>query len=154
MTGRLDRIEAILENTATQQAKNIDEIDTLIGAAATNESAIQTFTTNVDRVTANVQKLVSKVDESDERFNVLRLEAAEDRQETRRLFNDAITQMTVDRTEYRQTFDAAIARMDADREEGRRRFDAQQENIQRLFVEPINVSRDNSRLRDRVDNLE
>ena len=133
MTDRLDRIEASLERSEQRAEKRDEDIDTLLGVIATTE--------------ANVQNLTAKATDTDQLFETLRAEAQADRQETRQLWNDAVTQMEADRAESRERFDAAM-------EESRRRFDAQQENIQRLFVELINVSRDNSRLRDRVDNLE
>ena len=122
MTERLDRIEASLERSEQRAVKRDEDIDTLLGAIA-----------QTDR---QVQDLRGESADAKQRFEVLRAEAQNDREESRR------------------RFDAVIAQANADREESRRRFDAQQENIQRLFVELINVSRDNSRLRDRVDNLE
>ena len=86
MTDRLDRIEGLLEQTgnrlnqtAEQQAKTTEDVDTLLGAVATNEASVQ-------KLTSNVQSLVTKIDDSNDRFDVLRLEAAEDRKETRQLF--------------------------------------------------------------------
>ena len=38
--------------------------------------------------------------------------------------------------------------------ESSRRFDAQQETIQRLLLAVVDLSRDNNRLRDRLDGLE
>jgi hypothetical protein len=80
MTERLDRIEILLERTALrlestalrlnqtaeQQAKNTEDIDTLLGAVSTTE--------------IEVQKLLSARAESDRRFEVLRQEAIADRQ--------------------------------------------------------------------------
>ena len=129
MTERLDRIEAILQSTAEQQAKNTDEIDTLIGVAATNEASIQ-------RLTDSVQELVSKVDESNKRFNVLRLEAAEDRQETRRLFNDV------------------IAHVEQQQRQWQARFDSQQSVIERLLLSLLDRSDAQERLQARVTLLE
>ena len=129
MTERLDRIEALLERTAEQQARHGDEIDTLLGAIATTEADVQ-------RTTASVNKLVAKIDESNQRFETLRDEARADRLETRALWNDAVAQMQINR------------------EESSRRFDAQQEIIQRLLTELVEMNRDNRRLRDRFDNLE
>ena len=122
MTERLDRIEASLERSEQRAVKRDEDIDTLLGAIATTDRQVS----DLRGESANAKQ----------RFEVLRAEAQNDREESRR------------------RFDAVIAQANADREESRRRFDAQQENIQRLFVELINVSRDNSRLRDRVDNLE
>lgn len=147
MTDRLDRIEAILESTATQQAKTADEVDTLLGAAATNEAAIQQLTTNVDRLSRSTEQ-------TEQLFNIVRGEAAEDRAETRRLWNDAVTQMERDRIEARAEREATAKRFDAQLADSRQRFDAQQEVIQRLLVELVEMNRDNRRLRDRVDSLE
>ena len=136
MTDRLNRVEGLLEKTAErldqtadQQAKNTEGIDTLLGVVAKNE--------------ADITKLVVKIDESNDRFEVLRSEAANDRQETRQLFNDAIAQMEINQKEGNRRFDEVL-----------NRIDAQQEVIQRLLVELLNTNRDTSRLRDRVDGLE
>ncbi|MEL6856330.1 MAG: hypothetical protein AAFO83_14655, partial [Cyanobacteria bacterium J06607_13] len=72
-----------------------------------------------------------------------RAEAQADRDETRRLFNDAVSQMEADRQQ-----------VEADRAESKRRFDAQQEVIQRLLIELMEMNRDNRRLSDRLDRLE
>lgn len=77
MTERLDRIEAILETTAQQQAKTSDEVDTLLGAVGTNEAAIRDLT-------ANVNELVGESKDSQKRFEILRDEAQQDRAENRR----------------------------------------------------------------------
>ncbi len=136
MTERLDRIEALLEGTGenlkqttAKQAKNTEDIDTLLGAIALSE--------------ARIEKLVGKAEDTDTLFNTLRAEAQADRQETRRLWNDAVTQMNYDRAEAK-----------ADRDEHARRFDAQQETIQRLLLAVVDLSRDNNRMRDRLDGLE
>lgn len=129
MTERLDRIEALLERTAEQQARHVDEIDTLLGAIAQTDRQVRDTGNRVDA-------LVVKIDESNQRFETLRNEARADRLETRALWNDAVVQMQ------------------NDREESSRRFDAQQEVIQRLLIELVEMNRDNRRLRDRFDNLE
>ncbi len=116
-----------------QRSTNTDEIDTLLGAIATTE--------------ANVQKLTAKAGYTDELFEVLRAEANADRQETRQMWNDAVTQANTDRAE-------AKAQANADRDEHARRFDAQQETIQRLLLAVVDLSRDNNRMRDRIDGLE
>ena len=129
MSQRLDRIEALLERTAEQQARHGDEIDTLLGAIAQTDRQVRDTGNRVDA-------LVVKIDESNQRFETLRDEARADRLETRALWNDAVIQMQ------------------NDREESSRRFDAQQEVIQRLLIELVEMNRDNRRLRDRVDELE
>ncbi|MGI8935072.1 MAG: hypothetical protein ACR2FS_13460 [Phormidesmis sp.] len=115
MSERLDRIES--------------GIETLMAACSTNLVAIRETAGTVD-------KLVVKIDESNQRFDIQRGEAQADRQETRQLWSDAVTQMN------------------ADRAESARRFDAAQETIQRLLLAIVDLSRDNNRLRDRVDGLE
>jgi len=129
MTDRLDRIEALLENTAERQAKHTDEIDTLLAACSTNEAAIR-------NLTVNVSELRGESADTQKRFEILRDEAKTDRLETREMWNDAVAQMKTDR------------------EESSRRFDAQQEIIQRLLIELVEMNRDNRRLRDRFDTLE
>ncbi|MGB3790673.1 MAG: hypothetical protein WA949_21880 [Phormidesmis sp.] len=176
MTERLDRMEALLESTqqnldrtTAQQAKNTEEIDILLGAVATTE--------------ANVRKLTEKATYTNTLFETLRAEAQADRQETRQLWNDAVTQMEkdreanrtsaqADRQEMRQLWNDAVTQMDQDREAARAsaeadrqksdvrfnealgRIDAQQEVIQRLMIELINTNRDATKLRDRVESLE
>ena len=126
MTDRLDRVE--------------EGIEDLLGAVATTQA-------DVARVTANVDKLVSKADYNDKLFETLRAEAQADREETRRLWNDAVSQMEQDR-------EIARTEAKADRDENARRFDAQQETIQRLLLAVVDLSRDNNRMRDRLDGLE
>ena len=113
---RLDRIEAVLESitkrldsTAAQQAKNTEDIDTLLGAVSTNEVACR--------------ELRISVMENQDRFTVLREEARADRAETRRLFDDAITQMESNRAETRRLSDDAITQMESNRAETRRLSD-------------------------------
>lgn len=146
MTDRLDRIEQLLERTGERQAKTAEDIDTLLGAVATNE--------------ASVQKLVTKMDESNERFSVLRLEAQSDREETRRLFNDAVTQMEADRSESRERFDNMLREIQEDRRKTNERYSAQMEVVQTLLIEltksngNINAVNNNvNNLRDRIDEL-
>lgn len=75
MSERLDRIEALLESigkrldrTTEIQAKNSEEIDTLLGAVATTEAA--------------VQRLSVKTEDHEKLCETLRAEAIADRQET------------------------------------------------------------------------
>ena len=140
MTDLLDKINATLDRVAIQQEKNTQGIDTLLGAISTSDVAAREQAARVDR-------LIEKMDESNKRFETLRLEAQADREEFRQSWNDAVTQMASDRAEYRE-------QAEADRTETARRFDAQQETIQRLLLAIVDLSRDNNRLRDRVDNLE
>ena len=144
MTERLDRIE-------TQQEKNTNDIGDLVSLSRGILEAVDTLAKKADT-------LVKKIDDSNERFETLRLEAQADREEFRRSWNDAVTQMARDRVEARER--AAIDRTraqegaDADRADNAKRFDAQQEVIQRLLVELVEMNRDNRRLRDRLDGLE
>ena len=140
MTDLLDKINATLDRVAIQQEKNTQGIDTLLGAISTSDVAAREQAARVDR-------LIEKMDESNKRFETLRLEAQADREEFRQSWNDAVTQMASDRAEYRE-------QAEADRTETARRFDAQQETIQRLLLAIVDLSRDNNQLRDRVDNLE
>jgi len=126
MTERLDRIEASIESTRS-------DIDDLLGAIAITDR--------------QVRDLRGESADAQQRFETLRLEAQADREEFRQSWNDAVTQMASDRAEYRK-------QAEADRTETARRFDAQQETIQRLLLAIVDLSRDNNRLRDRVDNLE
>ena len=114
-----------------------DELKALIGSNA------RTIQANAEQVTA----LTSKVRYNEQLFETLRTEARNDREETRRLWDDAVSQMERDRVE-------AKAQTDADRAETANRFDSLQEVIQRLLVELVEMNRDNRRLRDRVDRLE
>ena len=137
MTDRLDRIEALLESsqqtlnrTTEKQEKNTEEIDILLGAIATSE--------------ARVDKLVARSEAADQRFEVLRAEAATDRQEFRQNFNDAIEQMRVDREEARK-------QADADRQKANERHSAQMEVIQTLLLELTKTNGNVTKLRDRMD---
>lgn len=147
MTERLDRIEALLESTgqkldrtAAKQEKNTEEIDILLGAVATTE--------------ANVQKLTEKATYTDKLFETLQAEARADRQETRQMWNDAVTQMEQDREAVRAIAEADRQKSDTRFNEALNRIDAQQEVIQRLMIELISTNRDATKLRDRVDTLE
>jgi chromosome segregation ATPase len=161
MTERLDRIEAILERTATQQAQNTatlngitdrqaqtaEDIDALLGAVSTNEAGISALTENVN-------KLSSDIAESHQRFDILRDEAIADRRENRELWNDAMSQADADRAEYREKFDRAMAQGDADRAKADERHTAQMEVIQTLLLELTKSNGNINTLRDRVDGLE
>ena len=96
---------------------------------------------------------------------VLRDEARADRAETRRLFNDAITQMESDRAEARERAErdraenrAHFEQMRLEAAEDRRRADerhaAQMEVIQTLLLELTKTNRNVTDLRDRVDLVE
>lgn len=147
MTERLDRIEAILSDTATQQAKTSADIETLLGACSTNLTACQELRAAGAASDARIDRLDERAESNERRFEIFLSEARADREETRRLWNDAVTQMEADRA-------AAKAQADADRSETRQNFSAQMEVIQRLLVELVEMNRDNRRLRDRLDDLE
>jgi chromosome segregation ATPase len=147
MTERLDRIEAILERTATQQERHADEIDTLLGAVSTTGVA-------VNNLVAEMAKTNAAVAESHQRFDVLRDEAIADRRENRELWNDAMTQVERDRAEYREKFDRAMAQSDTDWARADERHAAQMEVIQTLLLELTKSNGNINTLRDRVDNLE
>ncbi|MEO1392657.1 MAG: hypothetical protein AAFV90_07080 [Cyanobacteria bacterium J06634_5] len=96
MNASLQHTQAILDRTAEQQATNTREIDILLGAISTNE--------------VELRAVVQRIDESNQRFDVLRQEAIADRQESNQ-------------------------RSEVMRKESDQRFEAMQENIQRLFLE-------------------
>jgi hypothetical protein len=151
MTERLDRIEA-------QQEQNTANIADLI-----------TLSSNVLRA---VDGLVSRIDESNQRFDVLRAEAIADRQETAQKFNDAIADSNqrfdvlraegiADREEHRTSFNNAITQMDTDRQRSDERYQTQLEVIQSLLMALGRTNRDVGevetavgQLGNRVDNLE
>lgn len=143
MSDRLDQIEAILATTAQQQAQNTETLKAVSEQQAKNTEGIDTLLGAIAATEARVQNLTDHAEESNQRFEVLRSEAQADREETQRLWNDAVTQMEADRAESRQKFDETLGRIDA-----------QQEVIQRLLVELISTNRDATQLRDRVDGLE
>ncbi|MGB7086591.1 MAG: hypothetical protein WBD47_13630 [Phormidesmis sp.] len=143
MSDRLDQIEAILATTAQQQAQNTETLKAVSEQQAKNTEGIDTLLGAIATTEARVQNLTDHAEESNQRFEVLRSEAQADREETQRLWNDAVTQMEADRAESRQKFDETLGRIDA-----------QQEVIQRLLVELISTNRDATQLRDRVDGLE
>ena len=70
MTERLDRLEAAIERTSSN-------VDDLLGTAAQTDRQVRDTCDRVDR-------LVEKIDESNQRFEVLRAEAQADREENRR----------------------------------------------------------------------
>ncbi|MGI8933415.1 MAG: hypothetical protein ACR2FS_05015 [Phormidesmis sp.] len=168
MTERLDRIEAILESSAQRQAatdatldrvseqqaqntegqaKNKDDIETLLGAVSTNLTSCRELRAAGAASDARIDRLTERAASNERLFETVLSEARADRQETRQLWNDAVTQIAGDRAEAR-------AQAEADRAETRQRFDAQMEVIQRLLIELVEMNRDNRRLRDRVDGLE
>lgn len=151
MTDRLDRVEALLESTgqkldqaAAKQEKTTEDIDILLGAIATSE--------------AKVDKLITRAEAADQRFEVLRAEAATDRQEFRQNFNDAIEQMRIDREEAEKQADAdrreAREQAKADRQKADDRHSAQMEVIQTLLLELTKTNGNVTKLRDRMDTLE
>ena len=126
MTERLDRIEQAVERTASN-------VDDLLGAIA--------------QTGKQVRELREESANDKQRFEVLRAEAKNHREETRRLWNNSVVKIECDHTKTRERFEAQLT-------ESSRRFDAQQETIQRLLLAVVDLSRDNNRLRDRVDGLE
>lgn len=86
MNASLQQTQAILNQTAQQQATNTSEIDTLLGAVSTNEVGMRALTENVNN-------LVIKIDESNQRFEVLRQEAIADRQRSDAQFKAALENM-------------------------------------------------------------
>lgn len=169
MTGtprnRLDRAEAILVSTAEHQARNARDIDTLLGAVSTNEVACRELRESCSEIRAIATEnavactqLRISIVENQDRFMVLRDEGRADRAETRRLFNDAITQMESDRAQTRTRFEQLQREADEDRrraDEERRRADerhaAQMEVIQTLLLELTKTSCNMTDLRDHVD---
>lgn len=129
MTERLDRIEATLERTAQQQERNASDIETLLGA-------VSTYDLEAQKLHADVAALVRKIDESNQRFETLRLEAQRDREEYRELFNDA------------------IAQMDKQQKDWQGKFDNQQSVIERLLLSLLDRSDAQERLNARVARLE
>ncbi|MEM8503744.1 MAG: hypothetical protein AAF716_11400 [Cyanobacteria bacterium P01_D01_bin.1] len=108
----LDRVGERLDSIAVQQAKNTDDIDTLLGAVSSNEVACR--------------ELRISIVENQERFTVLREEAQADRAETRRLSDEA----QADRAETRRLSDEATARAERDRAEFRAYFNTLREEAQ------------------------
>ena len=74
MTERLDRIEAAIE-------RNTAGIDDLLGACAKNEAKIAEMSMATD---ARINQLLTAISENQQRFEVLRAEAQNDRAESRR----------------------------------------------------------------------
>ena len=122
MTERLDRIEALV-------GRNAEGIDTLLGAVSTIEVS------NREQA-ARVDTLVAKIDESNRRFETLRLEAQNDRDEYRALFNDAIAEMRQQQSAWQS------------------RFDAQQAVIERLLLAILDRDHAQERLLARITRLE
>lgn len=147
MTERLDRIEAHIESTRS-------DIDTLLGAVSTNEVACRDLRETATENAAACRELRISITENQDRFVVLREEARADRAETRRLFNDAITQVEIDRVEYRRRCDELQRQADEDRRRADERHTAQMEVIQTLLLELTKSNGNIGKLRDRVDGLE
>lgn len=155
MSDRLDRIERIVESNARTVSALTDRMATLLTA----------------------------IDESNERFKVLRAEAQRDREEFRQSWNDAVAQMEKDRAEARKAREAIDKRAEADRAEAKaareamkaqaqadratdkerfeaaqaasdEKFAANQEIIQRLLLEILELNKDGRRMGDRVARLE
>jgi len=180
MTGtprnRLDRIEAILKSTDEHQARNARGIDTLVSVCSSNEVACRDLRETATENAAACRELRISITENQDRFVVLREEAKANRAETRRLFNDAITQVETDRAQARERAerDQAESRAGAERDraesranfeklqreaaEDRRRADehhtAQMEVIQTLLLELTKTNRNVTDLPDRVDLVE
>jgi polyhydroxyalkanoate synthesis regulator phasin len=161
MTERLDRIEAILEGTTAKQQSNADGIETLMAAVSTNLTSCRELRAAGAASDARIDRLVVKIDESNQRFDIQRGEAQADRQETRRLFNDAVIQMERDRAESRNRFEAVLTEIREAQRKADERHAAQMEVIQTLLIELTksngNISAVNSNvnnLRDRIDGLE
>ena len=147
MTERLDRIEAAIESTRS-------DINTLLGAASTNEVACRDLRETATENAAACRELRISITENQDRFVVMREEARADRAETRRLFNDAITQVEIDRVEYRRRCDELQRQADEDRRRADERHTAQMEVIQTLLLELTKSNGNIGKLRDRVDGLE
>jgi hypothetical protein len=161
MSDRLDRIEAILQSVAEQQAANTQDIDALIEAISTTDLLVRE---NIRNIQENRQITEASVQADREEYRALN---AEQSQRIENLLNDArADRKRADEErqradEYRQRADAERAeqsqrienllneasadreRGDAERAENRRRFDAQQQIIQAMLVE---LSVVNSRL--------
>lgn len=104
MNASLQQTQAVLNQTAQQQARNTDEIDTLLGAVSTNEVACR--------------ELRQSMTDANQRFEILRAEAAADRQRS-----DQRSQML--RAEANQRFEIFRAETAVDRQRSDQRFDAQ-----------------------------
>lgn len=76
MNATLQQTQTVLNQTAQQQARNTDEIDTLLGAVSTNEVGVRTLS-------QTISELSTRIDESNQRFDILRAEAITDRQAAR-----------------------------------------------------------------------
>ena len=84
-----------LDQAAQQQAKQTEDIDTLLGAIATTDR--------------QVRDLRGESGDAKQRFEVLRAEAKNDRDEYRALFNDAIAEMEKQQSDWQAKFDSQQA---------------------------------------------
>ena len=128
MTERLDRIEASLDRSEQRATKRGEDIDTLLGAIATTDR--------------QVRDLRDESADAQQRFEVLRAEAQNDRQETRQLWNDTVTQMETDRA---ANADAVTELTEAVR--------AQSQSIDRLERSVSQMVAESSAQRETVNNL-
>lgn len=112
MTDRLDRIEAVLERLAAQQAATQAQIESNARAIEANSNEIaegfaqmrRDLQANIEEVTTTIVSTIQDTDrqmrETDERFNILLAEARADRQKSEQAhqaFQDVIQRLLDDR---------------------------------------------------------
>ena len=129
MNASLQQTQTILNQTAQQQAINSTGIDDLLGVVVTHETELQ--------------RVLSTIEESNRRFDILREEAIADRAENDRKFNENSRRFDIlreeiiaDRTESNRRFDESSQHFDAQLSEIR----AQGEQIRALLSALANTN--------------
>ena len=129
MNASLQQTQTILNQTAQQQAINSTGIDDLLGVVVTHETELQ--------------RVLSTIEESNQRFDILREEAIADRAENDRKFNENSRRFDIlreeiiaDRTESNRRFDESSQHFDAQLSEIR----AQGEQIRALLSALANTN--------------
>lgn len=143
MSETLDRIEALLEQSAQRQAETdaqqrqtSADIETLMAACSTNLTACQEMRAAGAAADARIDQLTERAESNDRRFEMMLAESRADRDEYRALFNDAIAQMEKHQIGWQA------------------RFDSQQSVIERLLLSLLDRADAQERLQARVTLLE
>lgn len=126
MTERLDRIEQTIERTTAN-------VEDLLGAIAVTDR--------------QVRDLRGESGDAKQRFEVLRAEAKNDRDEYRALFNDAVAQIEKQQKGWQ-------AKFDSQQKGWQDRFDSQQMTIEKLLLSLLDRKDTQERLQARVTRLE
>ncbi|MEM8504519.1 MAG: hypothetical protein AAF716_15355 [Cyanobacteria bacterium P01_D01_bin.1] len=87
---RLDRIAAIVEESATQQRQNTVDIDNLLGALSTTDVEVRRINETVESLSRTVERLGEAVAANEQRFNILIQEMRADRRASQQSFQQLL----------------------------------------------------------------